>query len=111
VELKNSFVGNNSKVPHLTYIGDASIGKNVNIGAGTITCNYDGKRKWRTVIEDDAFIGSNSNLVAPLTIGEGAYVAAGSTLTKDLPEKSLGIARGRQVVIKDWVTRKEGKKD
>ncbi|NLC38854.1 MAG: bifunctional UDP-N-acetylglucosamine diphosphorylase/glucosamine-1-phosphate N-acetyltransferase GlmU, partial [Clostridia bacterium] len=94
VELKNSFVGNNSKVPHLTYIGDASIGKNVNIGAGTITCNYDGKRKWRTVIEDDAFIGSNSNLVAPLTIGEGAYVAAGSTLTKDLPEKSLGIARG-----------------
>ena len=87
VELKNSFVGNNSKVPHLTYIGDASIGKNVNIGAGTITCNYDGKRKWRTVIEDDAFIGSNSNLVAPLTIGEGAYVAAGSTLTKDLPEK------------------------
>ncbi len=109
VELKNSFVGNNSKVPHLTYIGDASIGKNVNIGAGTITCNYDGKRKWRTVIEDDAFIGSNSNLVAPLTIGEGAYVAAGSTLTENVPEKSLGIARGRQVVIKDWVLRKEEK--
>ncbi|HHX51575.1 MAG TPA: bifunctional UDP-N-acetylglucosamine diphosphorylase/glucosamine-1-phosphate N-acetyltransferase GlmU, partial [Clostridia bacterium] len=109
VEVKQSLIGDGSKVPHLTYIGDSTIGKKVNIGAGTITCNYDGKQKWQTVIEDDVFIGSNSNLVAPLTIGEGAYVAAGSTLTENVPEKSLGIARGRQVVIKDWVLRKEEK--
>jgi bifunctional UDP-N-acetylglucosamine pyrophosphorylase/glucosamine-1-phosphate N-acetyltransferase len=96
VEMKNSTVGVKSKVPHLSYIGDTTIGTGVNIGAGTITCNYDGARKWPTVIEDGAFIGSNTNLVAPVTVGEGALVGAGSTITKDVPAHSLTVARARQ---------------
>jgi len=96
VELKKAQIGEKSKVPHLSYIGDADIGSHVNVGCGTITVNYDGKNKYLTTIEDDAFIGCNSNLVAPVTIGEGSFVAAGSTITKDVPKDSLSIARERQ---------------
>ena len=85
VEIKKSNIGEHSKVPHLTYVGDAEVGKNVNIGCGTITCNYDGKHKYRTIIKDRAFIGSNTNLVAPVEVGEGAMIGAGSTVTKDVP--------------------------
>src|SRR5690625_365012 len=96
VELKKAQIGEKSKVPHLSYIGDADIGSHVNVGCGTITVNYDGKNKYLTTIEDDAFIGCNSNLVAPVPIGEGSFVAAGSTITKDVPKDSLSIARERQ---------------
>ena len=102
VEIKNSQVGAGSKINHLSYVGDTTVGKEVNIGAGTITCNYDGANKFRTVIGDKAFIGSNSQLVAPVTIGEGATIAAGSTVTKDAPAGELTIARGRQITIKGW---------
>lgn len=102
VEVKNSKVGQGSKIPHLSYIGDADIGKSVNIGAGTITCNYDGVKKHATVIGDYSFVGSNSNLVAPLTVGEGAYIGAGSTITKDVPAKALAVERSRQVIKEDW---------
>ncbi|MGE5553013.1 MAG: bifunctional UDP-N-acetylglucosamine diphosphorylase/glucosamine-1-phosphate N-acetyltransferase GlmU [Betaproteobacteria bacterium] len=106
VEIKNSRVGAGSKVPHHSYIGDAEIGAGVNIGAGTITCNYDGVRKHRTVIEDRCFIGANTNLVAPVRVGEGAYVASGSTITDDVPPGALGVARGRQRNVEDWVARR-----
>ena len=102
VEVKNSTVGEGSKLPHLSYIGDSDIGSGVNMGCGTITVNYDGKKKYRTTIEDDAFVGCNSNLVAPVTVGKGAYVGAGSTITKDVPPSALGIARGRQTNIEGW---------
>ncbi|NLY75738.1 MAG: bifunctional UDP-N-acetylglucosamine diphosphorylase/glucosamine-1-phosphate N-acetyltransferase GlmU [Firmicutes bacterium] len=102
VELKNSKIGSGSKVPHLSYIGDAQLGENVNIGAGTITCNYDGVNKHRTTINNGAFIGSNANLVAPVVIGEEATVAAGSTITKNVPDKSLAVCRSRQQIIDDW---------
>lgn len=102
VELKKTTVGDGSKIPHHSYIGDSEVGKKVNIGAGTITCNYDGENKSKTIIEDGAFIGSNTNLVAPVVIGEAAYVGAGSTITKDVPTKSLSLARGRQKNIADW---------
>lgn len=103
VEVKNSVIGEGSKVPHLTYLGDAQVGMDVNIGAGTITCNYDGVSKHHTVIGDGAFIGSNANLVAPVTIGAGATVAAGSTITKEVPGKSLAIARSKQQNLTAWV--------
>ena len=106
VELKKSTVGEGSKANHLSYLGDATIGKNVNIGAGTITCNYDGKKKHPTVIEDDVFIGSDAQLIAPVKVGKGAYVAAGSSITDDVPADSLAIARGRQVNKTNW---KKGK--
>src|SRR5699024_4245081 len=96
VEVKKSTVGNNSKVSHLSYIGDADLGDNVNIGCGTITVNYDGKNKYLTTIEDDSFIGCNSNLIAPVTVGKGSYVAAGPTITTEVPPESLSIARARQ---------------
>ncbi|GGA48573.1 bifunctional UDP-N-acetylglucosamine diphosphorylase/glucosamine-1-phosphate N-acetyltransferase GlmU [Psychrobacillus lasiicapitis] len=96
VEVKKSTVGNGSKISHLSYMGDASIGSNVNIGCGTITVNYDGKNKFVTTIEDDAFVGCNSNLIAPVTIGNKAYVAAGSTITKNVPGEALAIGRARQ---------------
>ena len=103
VEIKNSQVGSNSKVNHLSYIGDATIGKNVNIGAGTITCNYDGVNKYKTVIEDDVFIGSDTQLVAPVVIGEGATIAAGSTITKNAPAGQLTICRAKdQKSIAGW---------
>ena len=108
VEVKNSQVGIGSKLPHLSYIGDTTIGSHVNIGSGTITVNYDGKHKNRTIIEDDAFIGCNSNLVAPVTIGHGAYVAAGSTITKNVPPAALGVARARQSNIEGWTQRNKG---
>lgn len=103
VEVKNSVVGKKSKIPHLSYIGDTDMGAGVNIGSGTITVNYDGKHKHRTTIEDDAFIGCNTNLVAPVTVGQGSYVGAGSTITKNVPPKSLGVARARQNNIEGWV--------
>jgi bifunctional UDP-N-acetylglucosamine pyrophosphorylase/glucosamine-1-phosphate N-acetyltransferase len=102
VEVKNSSVGKNSKASHLSYLGDSSIGERVNIGAGTITCNYDGANKHRTIIEDDVFIGSDTQLVAPVTIGEGADIGAGSTVTKDAPAGRLTISRAKQVTIRDW---------
>jgi bifunctional UDP-N-acetylglucosamine pyrophosphorylase / glucosamine-1-phosphate N-acetyltransferase len=98
VEVKKSVLHAGAKANHLTYLGDADVGPNVNVGAGTITCNYDGVKKHRTVIEAGAFIGSNAALVAPVTVGAGAYVAAGSTITEDVPPGKLAIARGRQVV-------------
>ena len=93
VELKNSQVGYNSKINHLSYVGDTTVGAKVNIGAGTITCNYDGANKHRTVIEDDAFIGSDTQLVAPVTVGKGATIGAGSTITKDTPSGELTLSR------------------
>lgn len=96
VEIKKTKLGNQSKVSHLSYIGDAEVGERVNIGCGTITVNYDGKNKFLTTIEDDSFVGCNSNLVAPVTIGEGAYIAAGSTITKNVPAQALSIGRARQ---------------
>ncbi|MEQ8258974.1 MAG: bifunctional UDP-N-acetylglucosamine diphosphorylase/glucosamine-1-phosphate N-acetyltransferase GlmU [Alcanivorax sp.] len=102
VETKKSYVGEGSKVNHLTYIGDSRIGKGVNVGAGTITCNYDGVNKFQTVMKDGAFIGSNSSLVAPVTIGENATVGAGSVVTKDVPDQGLAVARGQQRNIQNW---------
>lgn len=102
VELKNSQVDRGSKINHLSYVGDATVGKNVNIGAGTITCNYDGANKHRTVIEDDAFIGSDTQLVAPVTVGKGATIGAGATITRDAPAEQLTLSRARQVTIPGW---------
>ena len=110
VETKATRLGAGSKASHLSYLGDAEIGSNVNIGAGTITCNYDGVHKHRTVIEDGAFIGSNVALVAPVRIGAGAYVGAGSTITKDVPAGSLAVARGVQVIKEGWAARRRGEK-
>jgi bifunctional UDP-N-acetylglucosamine pyrophosphorylase/glucosamine-1-phosphate N-acetyltransferase len=107
VELKNVQIAAGSKVPHLTYLGDALVGRKVNIGAGTITCNYDGITKHRTIIEDEVFIGSNANLVAPLVIGSGATVGAGSTITKEVPAHALAIARSRQENLTGWVAPRE----
>lgn len=107
VEIKNSRVGAGSKLPHLSYIGDADIGSGVNIGCGTITVNYDGKKKHRTVVGDTAFVGCNSNLVAPVSVGSGAYIAAGSTITKDVPDGALGVGRARQSNIAGWVEKKK----
>ena len=102
VEIKNSQVAAHSKANHLAYVGDATIGSRVNIGAGTITCNYDGANKFRTVIEDDAFIGSDSQLIAPVTVGKGATLGAGTTLSKDAPAGKLTISRARQTTIEHW---------
>jgi len=102
VEVKKSKLGQNSKVNHLSYIGDALIGKDVNIGAGTITCNYDGKKKNTTKILDGAFIGSNTALIAPIKIGKKALVGAGSTLTKNVKDKSLALTRANQVEVKNY---------
>jgi bifunctional UDP-N-acetylglucosamine pyrophosphorylase/glucosamine-1-phosphate N-acetyltransferase len=110
VELKNTTLGKGAKASHLTYLGDATIGENVNIGAGTITCNYDGTHKHPTVIEDGAFIGSDSQLIAPVRVGRGAYVAAGSSITEDVPAGALGIARGKQVNKPGWVEKNKKSK-
>ena len=112
VELKKTVLGAGSKAAHLTYLGDATIGEHVNIGAGTITCNYDGVDKHQTVIEDGAFIGSDSQLIAPVTIGKGAYVGSGSTIRKDVPAGALAVTAGQQRTIVDWATdrKKRGSK-
>lgn len=102
VEIKNSNIGESSKLPHLQYIGDTDMGGGVNVGCGTVTCNYDGKKKSRTTIGDNVFIGCNTNLVAPVTVEDGAYIAAGSTITEDVPKDNLAIARARQVNIEVW---------
>lgn len=111
VEVKNSNIGDNSKAAHLAYIGDADVGENVNIGCGVVFVNYDGSSKYRTVVEDNAFIGSNSNLVAPVTVKKCGYVAAGSTITDEVEESTLAIARARQVNKIGWVQKKNLKKD
>ncbi len=105
VEVKNSNVGDGTKVSHLTYIGDSDVGERINFGCGTVTVNYDGKKKFRTVVDDDVFIGCNTNLVAPVKVGKGSYIAAGSTITEDVPENSLAIARERQINKTGWVKR------
>ena len=102
VEIKKSVIGKNSKVNHLSYIGDTAVGKNVNIGAGTITCNYDGNKKNKTKIKDKVFIGSNSSLVAPVTINENSIVGAGSVITKNILKNSLALERSEQVEIKNY---------
>tara|TARA_B100001996_G_scaffold345933_1_gene302580 strand:+ start:44 stop:679 length:636 start_codon:yes stop_codon:yes gene_type:complete len=102
VEVKKSKVGKNSKISHLSYVGDTVIGKNVNIGAGTITCNYDGKRKNKTKISDGAFIGSNTSLVAPVKIGKKSIIGAGSAITKNVKDKSLSLTRSKQIEIKNY---------
>ena len=102
VEVKKSTIGKKSKVNHLTYIGDTQVGKSVNIGAGTITCNYDGQKKYKTKIKNNAFIGSNSSLVAPVTIGEKSIVGAGSVITKNVNKKSLALTRNEQKEIKNY---------
>jgi bifunctional UDP-N-acetylglucosamine pyrophosphorylase/glucosamine-1-phosphate N-acetyltransferase len=109
VEVKKSLVGMGTKASHLTYLGDAKIGKNVNIGAGTITCNFDGDKKQITTIEDNVFIGSDTQLIAPVKIGKGAYIAAGSTITKNVPSKALALSRIEQRHIKDWVIKRRSK--
>ena len=107
VETKKSLINKNSKVNHLSYVGDASVGKNSNIGAGTITCNYDGKKKYVTNIKDKVFIGSNSSLVAPITLGEGSTIGAGSVITRNVKRKSLALTRSEQKEIKNYKTRKK----
>jgi bifunctional UDP-N-acetylglucosamine pyrophosphorylase/glucosamine-1-phosphate N-acetyltransferase len=114
VEVKNSSLGENSKASHLSYIGDSQVGKRVNIGAGTITCNYDGANKHQTRIEDDVFVGSDTQLVAPVTIGKGATIGAGSTISKDAPADQLTVSRSKQISIKGWkrpIKKKTGKKN
>ena len=107
VEVKKSVIGKKSMVNHLTYIGDSKIGKSVNVGAGTITCNYDGKKKYVTNIKDKVFIGSNSSLVAPITLGEGSTIGAGSVITRNVKRKSLALTRSEQKEIKNYKTRKK----
>ena len=102
VEIKKSKIGKNSKIPHLSYVGDAFIGKEVNIGAGTITCNYDGKKKNKTKISDGVFIGSNTSLIAPIKVGKKSVVGAGSTITKNIKDKSLALTRAKQIEIKNY---------
>jgi bifunctional UDP-N-acetylglucosamine pyrophosphorylase/glucosamine-1-phosphate N-acetyltransferase len=110
VELKNTQLGNGSKANHLAYVGDATVGERVNIGAGTITCNYDGANKHRTIIEDDAFIGSDTQLVAPVTVGRGATLGAGTTLTKDAPPDALTVSRAKQLSLTGWQRPTKNKK-
>ena len=107
VEIKKSTLGNKSKVNHLSYVGDALIGKSVNIGAGTITCNYDGVKKSKTKIKDKVFIGSNSSLVAPITINKESIVGAGSVITKNVKQKSLALTRSSQLVVKNYKRKKK----
>lgn len=109
VEIKNATIGEGTKVSHLTYIGDADVGRDVNFGCGTVVVNYDGEKKHRTIIKDHAFIGCNTNLVSPVVIEENVYTAAGSTITQDVPKNSLAIARARQEIKPEWVTKKRQK--
>ena len=109
VELKNSVIGDDTKISHLTYVGDSDVGEHINFGCGTVTVNYDGAKKFRTTIGDGAFIGCNTNLVAPVTVGPGAYIAAGSTITRDVPSDSLAIARSQQTVKNQWAKKRRNK--
>lgn len=102
VEIKKSVIGKGSKVPHLSYIGDTQMGEGVNIGAGSITCNYDGKNKHRTVIGDNTFIGSDTMMVAPVEIGDNVVVGAGSVITKNVPDNALAVARSREKIYDEW---------
>ena len=106
VEVKNATIGAGTKLSHLTYVGDADIGERVNFGCGTVIVNYDGKSKFRSTVEDDAFIGCNTNLVSPVTVGKGAYIAAGSTITDEVPANALAIARQRQTIKENWLDRR-----
>lgn len=110
VELKNSVIGDGTKISHLTYVGDSDIGKNVNLGCGTVTVNYDGAAKFRTVVGDGAFVGCNANLIAPVRVGSGSYVAAGSTITDNVPDDGLAIARAPQTVKAQWAAKRKNKK-
>lgn len=107
VEVKNSTVDQGSKLPHLLYVGDSDVGKDVNFGCGCVTVNYDGRNKSRTTVKDGAFIGCNTNLVAPVTVGENAFTAAGSTITEDVPDNALAVARNKQTNKEDWVNIKK----
>ncbi len=107
VEVKNSSVDEGSKLPHLLYVGDSDVGKDVNFGCGCVTVNYDGKNKSRTTVKNGAFIGCNTNLVAPVTVGENAFTAAGSTITEDVPDNSLAVARSKQTIKENWVNIKK----
>ncbi len=109
VEVKNSTIGDGTKISHLTYVGDSDLGKNVNLGCGTVTVNYDGTSKFRTVVGDNAFVGCNTNLVAPVSVGSGAYIAAGSTITENVPADGLAIARALQTVKPQWAARRKKK--
>mgnify|MGYP001412455652 FL=1 len=109
MELKNTSIASGSSCAHLSYLGDAVIGKNVNIGCGVVTVNYDGKTKHKTIIEDNAFVGSNSNLIAPITVHKNSMIAAGSTINQDVEENDLAIARARQEVKKEYVSKKKEK--
>ena len=114
VEIKNSVIGNGTKISHLTYVGDSDCGERVNFGCGTVTTNYDGFKKYRCTIGDDSFIGCNTNLVAPVKVGEGSYIAAGSTITDDVPADALALARMKQTVKEGWAARRRallGKKE
>ncbi len=111
VEVKKSRIGQGTKANHLSYIGDAEVGRGVNIGAGTITCNYDGYQKHRTIIEDGVFVGSNTALVAPVTVGKRSLIGAGATITKDIPPHALAVSRAKQKNIKKWVIKKESKRE
>ena len=111
VETKKTKLGRRSKANHLTYLGDAVIGDGVNVGAGTITCNYDGFNKHQTVIEDGVFVGSDTTLVAPVTLGKGSYVGAASCITQDVPADALAVARGRQVNKLEWVAEKRRQRE
>jgi bifunctional UDP-N-acetylglucosamine pyrophosphorylase/glucosamine-1-phosphate N-acetyltransferase len=109
VELKKTHIGEGTKAQHLSYLGDATVGPGVNVGAGTITCNYDGVKKSPTRIEAGAFVGSDTTLVAPVTVGEGSYVAAGSTITEDVPKDALALGRARQVTKPGWAARRRAR--
>ena len=114
VEIKNSVIGNGTKISHLTYVGDSDCGERVNFGCGTVTTNYDGFKKYRCTIGDDSFIGCNTNLIAPVKVGEGSYIAAGSTITDDVPADALALARMKQTVKEGWAARRRallGKKE
>ena len=106
VEIKNSTIGKGTAVSHLTYVGDSDVGANVNFGCGVATANYDGENKFRTVVEDNAFIGCNTNLVAPVKVGKGAYTAAGSTITSDVPDGALAIERGKTSIKEEYAIKK-----
>ena len=107
VEIKNSNIGDGTKMSHLTYVGDADVGERINFGCGTVVVNYDGVHKFRTVIEDDVFVGCNTNLVSPVHVQKGAFIAAGSTITENVPEKALAVARARQVNKEGWISPKD----